>query len=865
MNTLQHEMDRRFGSETIADRAVPAIIASNLNPSLPLRPYQNAAFRYLDTYWTKIGRASNSKSPHLLFRMATGSGKTMVMAGAILFLYEQGYRNFVFFVNSTNIIEKTRANFLASGSPKYLFNHIIASDGRVLRLREVQNFAKGHGNGEINIMFTTVQGLHEALRSPKEGGLSDSDFDEPPVVLLSDEAHHLNADTKKGKSAKSSDSWESTVNRIHKLNVGNVLLEFTATMDMDSLAIREKYADKLLFDYSLKEFRTDGYSKDIKVMQCDMDMMDRAIIAVVLNQYRLKIFQRNGVSAKPTILFKSKKIDESADFRRAFSVEMAKLTGNRLQRLLAEVDHPVFHKVRTYLESNAITFENFAREISEDFREERLISVNSREESELGQLLVNNLESNDIRAVFAVDKLNEGWDVLNLFDIVRLYDTRDGNGEKVGPTTMSEAQLIGRGARYFPFRIEASQELFKRKYDRDIDNELRICEELFYHSKTNPKYISELTIALQKQGLIAKSRREIAVRLKDSFKKSELYRNGVLFVNEREEQDRRIADLLALTESQRMFSVSIATGISTSHNVFSEVNPAFTPSVSVDVSVRDFSPNVVRAALQRIPFYHFEAISTRFLSLTSLNEFIRSDRFLGSLVIEVKGLSGSIGDLDRSTQLDIAVRVLLELRTRISTIQTVYRGSKSFQPREISKVFGDRVLTVEDGTDAEHGRPMSLATDTNIYFDVAGADWFAFNECFGTSEEKHLVRFLAKRIEQLGQSFSDIHLVRNERHFQLFSFDEGRAFEPDFVMFLGSSNGSRQYQFFIEPKGEHLIEYDRWKQEFLIQIREHVSLDLVAEGKDFIVWGLPFFNSTTPAIFSRQLEEALGAEAVIKG
>jgi type III restriction enzyme len=180
-------------------------------------------------------------------------------------------------------------------------------------------------------------------------------------------------------------------------------------------------------------------------------------------------------------------------------------------------------------------------------------------------------------------------------------------------------------------------------------------------------------------------------------------------------------------------------------------------------------------------------------------------------------------------------------------------------------VFGDRVLTVEEGNDAEHGRPMSLAADTKIYFDVAGADWFAFNECFGTSEEKHLVRFLAKRIEQLGQSFSDIHLVRNERHFQLFSFDEGRAFEPDFVMFLGSSNGSRQYQFFIEPKGEHLIEYDRWKQEFLIQIREHVALDLVAEGKDFIVWGLPFFNSATPGIFSRQLEEALGTEAVIKG
>ena len=44
--------------------------------------------------------------------------------------------------------------------------------------------------------------------------------------------------------------------------------------------------------------------------------------------------------------------------------------------------------------------------------------------------------------VFAVDKLNEGWDVHNLFDIVRLYNTRDPDKSgKVGKTTMSEAHL----------------------------------------------------------------------------------------------------------------------------------------------------------------------------------------------------------------------------------------------------------------------------------------------------------------------------------------------------------------------------------------------------------------------------------------
>ena len=81
-------------------------------------------------------------------------------------------------------------------------------------------------------------------------------------------------------------------------------------------------------------------------------------------------------------------------------------------------------------------------------------------------MIVNSLEdkNNEYRAVFAVDKLNEGWDVLNLFDIVRLYNTRDPDKSgKVGKTTMSEAQLIGRGARYCPFKLKDDQNFISKK------------------------------------------------------------------------------------------------------------------------------------------------------------------------------------------------------------------------------------------------------------------------------------------------------------------------------------------------------------------------------------------------------------------
>ncbi len=84
-----------------------------------MRPYQIDGLSRLFYY---MSEDTEKKQPvHLLFNMATGSGKTYMMAGSILYLYQQGFRKFLFFVNSKNIIAKTRENFLDSGSNKYLF------------------------------------------------------------------------------------------------------------------------------------------------------------------------------------------------------------------------------------------------------------------------------------------------------------------------------------------------------------------------------------------------------------------------------------------------------------------------------------------------------------------------------------------------------------------------------------------------------------------------------------------------------------------------------------------------------------------------------------------------------------------------
>ncbi len=285
-------------------------LVENLNNKFELREYQKEALGRFDFYFT--GYKKRQFPAQLLFHMATGSGKTLIMAAEMLYLYLVGYRNFIFFVNSTNIIEKTKDNFLNSLSEKYLFVDKTRFGERALEIKEVENFESANLN-DINIVFTTIQGLHTQLNYPKENALTYEDFEDKEIVLISDEAHHINALTKaKLNEAEREEkkSWEKTVERIFRSNRKNILLEFTATIDLRNRSILSKYEDKIIYEYDLKQFRLDKYSKEIEVMQADLDPIDRALQAVLISQYRRKIAEKNKIRLKPVILFKSNYVNQ---------------------------------------------------------------------------------------------------------------------------------------------------------------------------------------------------------------------------------------------------------------------------------------------------------------------------------------------------------------------------------------------------------------------------------------------------------------------------------------------------------------------------------------------------------------------------
>lgn len=844
----------KFNGPDFYKNQVPEYVYSNLRTDFNPRPYQEEAFGRFNFFWKDYHDRPKGVPIQLLYHMATGSGKTLVMAGLIIYLYKQGYRNFLFFVNSTNIIEKTKDNFFNTVSSKYLFADSISIGDKQVKIKEVDNFQAANQE-DINIVFSTIQGLHSRLNTPKENSLTYDDFEETKIVLISDEAHHINAETKKKNELKKDEvedilSWEGTVNRIFNANKENLLLEFTATADLSNPQIEEKYSDKLIFDYPLKQFRVDGYSKEVKVLQADLPQFDRAIQGVLLSQYRRKVFEKYKKLIKPVILFKSKTIKDSQNFFDEFVEGIKNLKVSDLEKIKNSNPDEAIAKVFQYLEDNNISLENLITELKEDFTEEKLISVNSKNESEEKQLAVNSLEDeeNEYRAVFAVDKLNEGWDVLNLFDIVRLYDTRDAKKGKPGKTTMAEAQLIGRGARYCPFQISEEQQFFSRKFDEDVTNELRVCEELYYHSAYNPRYIQELNIALEEIGIKAKQSIERPMKLKSQFKETSFYKAGFIFLNKQEKYNREDVFSLKSTLIEQTHKVSLKTGYTKSSIAFGKASTATVGKKEKEYKLADFGEYIVRKAINKLDFYKFCNLRLHLPNLTSISEFITSENYLSKVKLDVSGLPEQIENLTPKEKLEATIKVLEDIATVIASDKIEFKGSKEFKPFMIKDKITDKVLNfaLSDSTDKEFGKSMINPIETNYHLDLSDRDWYVFEDCFGTSEEKLLIKFIDKAYEKLKPKFEEIYLVRNERHFKLYNFDDGRPIEPDFVLFMVNSQleESMHYQIFIEPKGEHLLKKDEWKEKFLTQLREEHFLEQLWKGKNYTIWGMPFYNNS---------------------
>lgn len=831
---------------------IPTFIQSNLSSRISLRSYQKDALENTIIYLE--GDLSKNKQTHILYHMATGSGKTVIMAMNILYYYSKGYRNFLFFTNHSNIVAKTKINFLEKSSNKYLFGDSLSIGGNYIAIKEVSNFQDSDKDA-INICFNTVQGIHSSLSLIKEGSLTIEDFENEKIVLIADEAHHLNSATAKEKDIiLENKTWEETVNNIFHANKDNVLLEYTATCDTKDPAVLNKYLDKIVFNFDLAKFREAGYTKEFANFSSNTTKWTKSLQALIMSEYRKLMFEAHGINILPVVLLKSQRIKESKDFEEEFHKKINELSEKEIVSLQnVSVSNTFLKNAFEFFNESKITNTSLINLIQLDFAEANCINMNSGDEVE-NEKIVNNLDepTNHYRAIFIVDTLTEGWDVLSLFDIVRLYDTRQSlTGGGVSKYTISEAQLIGRGARYCPFKFEASQDASTRKYSNNWGVKEAICETLLYHCVSESRYIDEIKKALKATGLLPQvDVRQVTYKLKDDFKHSDVFSNYFVFLNQKEEVSRDSVKSLPDTIRKQGISYHCSSAYSTSGLLLSEKGDKIKKYIDLPVvRFRDIEKNITSKTYRAFAStLSFDKLKKQFPQLNSIKTFLYDENYLGLFPITFFVYPGEKPSPD--DKLNACKFVLSIISDYVSKIDVQYVGSKKFIGYHLNEKFHDVQRNISrDPNDESWGAGISQNSDfvdSKYRIDLKDKEWYVYDDNYGTSEEKKFVKYFSTIIGDIKEKYDHIYLIRNELEVAIYSFKTGSKFEPDYLLILVKDGEMNEYlNIFIEPKGSHLLDKDSWKNDFLLELeKDAIPCVKFVDDNEYKIWGTPLYNES---------------------
>lgn len=905
-NSLVRDIELNVGLKNIARIEIPKFISDNIK--YQLFEWQKSALQHFLAYENPDNDfISETYAPtHLMFNMATGTGKTLLMACLILYYYKKGYRHFIFFVNQNNIVGKTEENLINQAHQKYLFKKNIVIDDKTVIIKKVDAFS--NKTDDIQILFTSIHKLHNTVYAIKENSVYLEDLQQKDIVMIGDEAHHLNADTKKRNNQtefyipsllndKTSEadiekSWEDTViNKIlfkGKYNTfgknNNILLEFTATIPVND-TVKEKYRTKTIFSFDLKEFLKAGYTKEINLVSSSFDRKKRILQALLFNWYRYKIASKYGIpNFKPVILFRSKLIlDSQKDFAQ-FKEMINNLTVKDFSFLNKYKEEKISGKeiyekgksrildIKHFIKDDKIEYSEIINYLKYAFQDNHCVLTNSKtgtktleKTTEEQEKLLNSLENktNKITAIFTVQRLTEGWDVLNLFDIVRMYEGQNegGSNTKTSEATISEVQLIGRGVRYYPFVYE-DKPLLKRKFDDNLEHELRVLEELYYHSDDEHRYLSQLKNELKAKGYIDDKKKVKTFSLKKEFKDSDFYKSIKLWFNEQLKNPNSRKFTLDEIKDEFKFEYKIPLASVKEEEIQLDKEEDKTKyetskedSKTITLSLNDFQTHIIRKAVnvkaqKDNSVLRFNKLKEE-LKIDSIDE-ITNNKYFGDFKLNIIAPKSytCIEDVSNEIQLNILLRFFDKIEQLLKEISNPFIGSE-FSAIKFSKLFEEsKEKLVEEDDDSKA-----------LEKELIQKQWYILDSFNGTSEERNLIYFLRDTMGNLENEYEKVYLLRNEEVYTIYDFKKGRGFQPDFLLFLKHKGKNLYYQVFIEPKGEQFRDgsgsfkesKEGWKEDFLSDITcKYGNTKIIKyENKDYKLIGLPLFAERTKEDFRK--------------
>lgn len=352
--------------------------------------------------------------PSVAFSIATGIGKTRLMAACITYLYlKKGIRHFFILAPNLTLYEKLIRDFNDTSYSKYVFKGIsefVHNKPVVITGDNYNAIGKLLSEAEIHINIFNIAKFNNDSKESKKGApkmrrlseyLGQSYFDylsmQDDLVVLMDEAHRYHADASK-----------RAINELRPI----LGLEMTAT-PMDE---KGNVFKNIVYEYNLAEALTDGrYVKN-------------PCVAGRTN------FERSSLSDKDLDVLK---LEDAISFHEE--------TKTSLELYAKDNDLPVVKPfilvVCKSIQHAGDTFDIIENEMFEGRYKGKVLQIDSstKKDEEVDRLFVSleNLE-NEVEIVIHVNMLKEGWDVTNLYTIVPL---------RAADAPILIEQSIGRGMR----------------------------------------------------------------------------------------------------------------------------------------------------------------------------------------------------------------------------------------------------------------------------------------------------------------------------------------------------------------------------------------------------------------------------------
>ncbi|GAA6908835.1 hypothetical protein CHC162_14300 [Helicobacter pylori] len=525
---------------------------------------------------------------------------------------------------------------------------------------------------------------------------------------------------------------------------------------------------------------------------------------------------------KPCILFKSERIEDSKENQERFNAFLENLSPSDLENFFNHSRNAFFKDAKNFFDKQNYT-PNLTAFLQTKFQKSVQINTNNEKELEKGMLLLNSLEDRDNpkRVVFSVDKLNEGWDVLNLFDIVRLKNKASQKD------TTKDAQLIGRGARYYPFSYNGFKpnciEFYQRKFD--FSNPLSALERLDYHAIYDSEFIAKLKKDLKDLGL------------------------GIIDGNKEKQT-------IPLTPTKRFKCYYASNTKNKNKNLFNKdyTDPVKVKLQSLHVPLFAFSVREKKVdfkeenkggdktyymphALDKIPLNYFlKALNLKNLDFKTLKKAFKKYSFNNKVEFIKEYISPLKTNFHKNQKFDDN-NILLKLAVYI------IENLKDTLLKEQDKYSVSELELKEFET---HNKSLSAS---EFEKDIPSYEWLLFKDMrkLDSGLERAFLNFINDHKEVLDKKFKEWCVLRNDHFTELKVFCNienspyyAQGFEPDFILFAQTHEDEfLGFTCYMEAKGEHLEYSNAWKKEFLEMLE---NADLKSRNKKLDLKSLPFFT-----------------------